>query len=187
MSLESVLSGLRVNRNFMSQVSAWQHFSPRPAQAVPLNDAIGAPLRQALKQRGITDLYSHQQLAVDAALRGENVIVSTATASGKSLCYTIPVLKSLSEYPASRALYLFPTKALAQDQLKEAANIISLGRLPVEIQAYDGDTPQSRRRKIRQSAGILITNPDMLHAGILPQHTLWRNLFSNLRFVVIAN
>ncbi len=185
MSLESVLSGLRVNRDFMSQVSAWQHFSPRPARSLPLNDEIGAPLRQALKQRGITELYSHQQLAVDAAFRGENVVVSTATASGKSLCYTIPVLKSLSEYPASRALYLFPTKALAQDQLKETAHIISLGRLPVEIQAYDGDTPQSKRRTIRQSAGILITNPDMLHAGILPQHTSWRNLFSNLRFVVI--
>lgn len=185
MSLDKVLSGLRLNRNFISQVSAWQHYPKRPAQLAPMPDFVGEPLRQALSQRGITSLYSHQKIAIEAALNGQNVVISTATASGKSLCYTIPVLKSLSENPSSRALYLFPTKALAQDQLKETSSIINLAQLPVDVQAYDGDTPQSQRRAIRQSTGILVTNPDMLHAGILPQHTLWRNLLSALRYVVI--
>jgi DEAD/DEAH box helicase domain-containing protein len=122
---------------------------------------------------------------VEAVLQGENVVVSTATASGKSLCYTIPVLQRMVERPTDRALYLFPTKALAHDQIAETAAILNEGSLPISIQPYDGDTPRSQRRQIRQGANILVTNPDMLHAGILPQHTAWRSFWSQLAFVVI--
>ena len=130
-------------------------------------------------------MYNHQAAAVDAALRGENVVIATATASGKSLCYTIPVLQALAADPQAHALYLFPTKALAHDQLAETAALIDAGDLSTVVHSYDGDTPRSRRRQVRQSPGIIMTNPDMMHAGILPYHTRWRHLFSKLRYVIV--
>ncbi|MGW8318175.1 MAG: DEAD/DEAH box helicase [Candidatus Promineifilaceae bacterium] len=185
MALADALSTLRLNRDFMSQVVAWERLPARQAITTDPAESIDPRLLFALSGRGIAHFYSHQAAAIEAALRGEHVVVSTATASGKSLCYTVPVLQRLLADPSARALYLFPTKALAHDQLAETASIINEGRLPVQIASYDGDTPQSQRRKIRQSEGVLITNPDMLHAGILPQHTNWRSLFANLRYVVV--
>jgi len=185
MKLTHVLDSLRLNRDFMSSVAAWERFPPQPARFAALTSRLDPRISAALSRRGISALYTHQTAAIDSALAGKHVVVATATASGKSLCYTVPVFQRLLEDPSARALYLFPTKALAHDQLAETSSLISLGDLPISIHSYDGDTPSHRRRDIRRSAGILISNPDMLHAGILPQHTSWRSLFSNLQFVII--
>ena len=169
----------------MAQVEVWERLPARPARVSPFAALVHPQLAAPLRARGVTQLYHHQAVAIKAAAAGEHVVVSTATASGKSLCYTVPVIQRLLAEPAARALYLFPTKALAHDQLAETAALVNAGELPVPVQAYDGDTPSSQRRQVRQSGGILITNPDMLHAGILPQHTSWRDLLANLRYVVI--
>ncbi|HEX6384438.1 MAG TPA: DEAD/DEAH box helicase [Anaerolineae bacterium] len=185
MSLADILSGLRLNRDFMANVVAWERFRAQPTRFGPAPLSLPAGLTAALQRRGLDRFFSHQTAAMMAIQQGDNAVIATATASGKSLCYTVPVLQRLLERPQARALYLFPTKALAHDQLAETATLIELGHLPVSVQAYDGDTAQSKRRQVRQSGGILITNPDMLHAGILPYHTSWRALFSNLDFVVL--
>lgn len=185
MQLPELLSALRLNRDFMHGVVAWERLPARAARFAPVQAPLAEKLWVALRARGIEQLFTHQATAVDAVLRGENVVIATATASGKSLCYTVPVLQRLLERPKARALYLFPTKALAHDQLAETSALISNGRLPIEVYSYDGDTPQSQRRKVRAADGILITNPDMLHAGILPYHTTWRNLLRGLEFVVL--
>ena len=185
MTLPDTLNHLRLNRDFMANVVAWERFRAQPARfgSVPL--PLPAALVSALAQRGVGQFFTHQAAAITAVHEGANVVVATATASGKSLCYTVPVLQRLLQRPQARALYLFPTKALAHDQLAETAALIEAGRLPLLAHGYDGDTPQSRRRQVRQAGGILMTNPDMLHAGILPYHTSWRTLFSNLDFVVL--
>jgi len=185
MHLDEVLSGLRMNRSFMSQVEAWERIPARVPRVQDMPDSIPAKIRVGLSKQGIDQLYEHQAVAIKKILQGEHVVVATATASGKSLCYTIPVLQRSLMNPVSRTLYLFPTKALSHDQQAETKKLIELGELPVAINSYDGDTPRSQRRQVRSAPGIIISNPDMLHAGILPQHTAWRQLFSNLEFVVI--
>lgn len=185
MNLPEILSSLRLNRNFISQVVAWEHLPARQALFAPVKVSLSQSLVEALRQRGIARFFTHQTAAITAVFQNANVVVATATASGKSLCYTVPVLQRLLERPHARALYLFPTKALAHDQMAETTALIHAGRLPITAHTYDGDTPQSKRRQIRQEHGILITNPDMLHAGILPYHTSWRALFSNLEFIVL--
>jgi len=184
-SLVGALNEFRMSSGFMRQVVAWERIPARKAANADFPPGLDPRLVNALQDRGIRDLYSHQRAAIDASSDGENVVVSTATASGKSLCYVIPVLSRLLESPTARALYLFPTKALAYDQLAEMSAIVSKGNLPVEVSSHDGDTTQNQRRKARQARGVLITNPDMVHAGILPQHTGWRDLFSNLHFIVV--
>lgn len=183
MSLAELLASLRLNRDFMNSVVAWERIPSRPSETVP--SEFPSAIRHALDQRKIFDLFTHQSAAVTAVSQNQNVVVATATASGKSLCYTIPVFERLLQKPNGRALYLFPTKALAQDQLAETKALIGAGSLPIEAHSYDGDTPRGQRPQIRRAAGILITNPDMLHAGILPYHTSWRDLFANLDFVVL--
>ena len=185
MSLDLVLQVLRQNRDFVSQVVAWERIAPRPGRTANPQTPLLPALRQALRSRGIDQLYTHQAAAIDAAQAGENVVVATSTASGKSLCYTVPVLQSLLTQPQAQALYLFPTKALAHDQLAETAALLSAANLPVPIHSYDGDTPRGQRSQIRRAGGILVTNPDMLHTGILPYHPTWRTLFRRLRFVVV--
>ncbi len=169
----------------MSQVEAWERIPARVPRVQDMPDSIPAKIRVGLSKQGIDQLYEHQAVAIKKILQGEHVVVATATASGKSLCYTIPVLQRSLMNPVSRTLYLFPTKALSHDQQAETKKLIELGELPVAINSYDGDTPRSQRRQVRSAPGIIISNPDMLHAGILPQHTAWRQLFSNLEFVVI--
>lgn len=185
MHLADLLAQLRLNRDFMRDVAVWERLPARPARYGALAAPLAPQLVAALRARGLTQFFTHQAAAIDAARRGENVVIATATASGKTLCYTAPVLQRLLEQPNARALYLFPTKALAHDQLAETAVLLNAGRLPLELHPYDGDTPQNRRRQARQGRGILVTNPDMLHAGILPYHPTWRTLFSNLDFVVL--
>jgi DEAD/DEAH box helicase domain-containing protein len=150
---------------------------------------IDPRLRAALARRGIDRLYTHQARAIEHALAGRNVVVTTPTASGKTLCYNIPVMNRILADPSSRALYLFPTKALAQDQLAEldklSQEISRAADLEVGVFTYDGDTPQDARRAIRGRAHVVLTNPDMLHAGVLPHHPKWAKLFENLRYIVI--
>src|SRR5579862_3457369 len=148
-------------------------------------DAVNPVLQQALAGRGIRKLYSHQAEAFDLIAQGHNVVVVTPTASGKTLCYNLPVLNLLLADPGARAMYLFPTKALAEDQLHELTTAINEMGAELRAFTYDGDTPQDARKAIRQRANIVLTNPDMLHAGILPHHTRWAKLFENLRYVVI--
>lgn len=142
-------------------------------------------LIEAMKARGIEKLYSHQMQAIQSVLDGENIVIVTPTASGKTLCYNLPVLNEILKNPESRALYLFPTKALAQDQLDEVHGIITDLGEDIKTYTYDGDTPDDARRAIRSVGHIVISNPDMLHTGILPHHTKWVKLFENLKYVVL--
>ncbi|MEZ4719565.1 MAG: DEAD/DEAH box helicase [Caldilineaceae bacterium] len=194
MSLHELLADLRGDAGFMANVMTWQTLPARPAQFAPMPDALHPRLRQALAARGITRLYSHQADAIDAALAGQDVVVVTPTASGKTLCYNGPVLNSLLRDPAGRALYLFPTKALAQDQLAElngllaAVDATGAGDEPLDlpqVATYDGDTPSAARSQVRRGSRLILSNPDMLHAGILPYHTNWSAFFAGLRYVVI--
>jgi DEAD/DEAH box helicase domain-containing protein len=158
-------------------------------QFAPWPDLIDPRLRAALDARGIHQLYAHQAAAIELALAGRNVVVTTPTASGKTLCYNAPVLSTALADPASRSLYLFPTKALAQDQLAElhelTTHVNAASGSDLGVFTYDGDTPQDARRAIRTRAHVVLSNPDMVHSGILPHHPKWAKLFENLRFVVI--
>ena len=165
--------------------------SPRFATSRPSRRSIGtfpehieAPLREAYRQKGVEQLYSHQREALDRVENGEDVAVVTPTASGKTLCYNAPVLNRILREPDARALYLFPTKALSRDQRKEILELKDLLGADIRADVYDGDTPGDARRGMRARAHIVITNPDMLHAGILPHHTKWAKLFENLRLIV---
>jgi DEAD/DEAH box helicase domain-containing protein len=149
----------------------------------PAREAQVAPLPEGLAfDAGVDTLYAHQREAWDAAQRGEHLIVTTGTASGKTLAFNLPVLDALAREPKNRALYLYPTKALAQDQARALAE---LAVPKVRAAIYDGDTPQERRWQIRRWANAILTNPDMLHLGVLPRHDLWADVLHNLRYVVV--
>src|SRR6266853_1725896 len=152
---------------------------------VEFPEALAAPLRQSLAVRGIHQLYSHQAEAFRHSTSSRNVVVVTPTASGKTICYNLPVLNRLLADPGARAMYLFPTKALAEDQLQEFQSAVDAMGSDLRAFTYDGDTPQDARRAIRERANVVLTNPDMLHAGILPHHTKWAKAFENLRYIVI--
>ena len=170
-------------------VTALRTVPAAEARYAPWPELIDPRLRAALESRGVRQLYTHQAASLEFALSGRNVVVTTPTASGKTLCYNAPVLSTVLADPSTRALYLFPTKALAQDQLAELKELTALVNeaAATEISAftYDGDTPQDARRAIRTRAHIVLSNPDMVHSGILPHHPKWARLFENLRFVVI--
>jgi DEAD/DEAH box helicase domain-containing protein len=155
------------------------------AQFAPLPSDLRPELTAALASRGIQRLYTHQADAYYAVRNGRHLVVVTPTASGKTLCYNLPVVQRLLEDPARRALYLFPTKALAQDQLAELSALKQGLPIDLRVDTYDGDTAPGRRTAIKEAGHVVMTNPDMLHAGILPHHTRWRRLFSSLEFVVI--
>ena len=170
-------------------VTALRHFPAAPGDYRDFPEYIDERLREAYRRRGVEQLYSHQREVIDRVEAGESVAAVTPTASGKTLCYNVPVLNRILREPDARALYLFPTKALSQDQKKEILSLKDelkdlLGE-DIRADVYDGDTPGDARRSIRTRAHIVVTNPDMLHAGILPHHTKWAKLFENLRFVVI--
>ena len=218
MSVETALQALRLEPRFMRNIARWEIVPARAARYAPFPPELNPRLIDALAARGVTALYIHQAEAVAAALRGEHVAVVTPAASGKTLCYNLPVLNHLLADPSARALYLFPTKALAQDQLAELRELTGLlngkketssqvdkdgkrrqvllasapsllrspeGTHPPTCATYDGDTPSAQRAKVRDMARIILSNPDMLHAGILPQHPRWAAFFANLRVVVI--
>ncbi len=147
--------------------------------------ALHASLHGALKQRGIQQLYSHQVEAIDAALSGQHVVVATPTASGKSLCFHLPVLNALIEDPEATALFIYPTKALSRDQEHNLRELMKDAELRSGAMVYDGDTPADARRAARERCRVVLSNPDMLHAGILPNHARWASLFQGLRYVVL--
>jgi len=161
------------------------HEPASPGDYRELPDRVHLILARALADRGIHKLYSHQAEAFGLIAEGRHVVVVTPTASGKTLCYNLPVLDLLLRDPGARAMYLFPTKALAEDQLHELKTAIDQMGSEIRAFTYDGDTPQDARKAIRQRANIVLTNPDMLHTGILPHHTRWAKLFENLRYIVI--
>ena len=185
MRLEHLLEELERDRAFAGNVTLWKRLESRPGRFVPFPADLNPDLVAALQRTGIGQLYIHQAQAWEAARRGEHLVVVTPTASGKTLCYNLPVLSALFRDPSARALYLFPTKALAQDQAAELAELSALLPDPADAAIYDGDTPSASRASIRRNARILISNPDMLHQGILPHHTKWMAFFQNLRFVVL--
>ncbi|MFQ5865989.1 MAG: DEAD/DEAH box helicase [bacterium] len=189
MNLPQILDQLKTDPDFMANVTAWQVLAAQEAQYSDFPANMQASLIQAINQHGIKQLYTHQTEAIGLILEGKNVVVVTPTASGKTLCYNLPVLNTVLCNPEARALYLFPTKALSQDQVAELHELVTLlgGKINFDIKTYtfDGDTPASARKAIRSSGHIVVTNPDMLHQGILPHHTKWVKLFENLRYVVI--
>ena len=181
-------------------VTAARRLAPVEAQHAPFPESLDPRLLAALRARGIEQLYLHQAESIAHSLAGRNTVIVTPTASGKTLCYNAPVLHSILENASTRALYLFPTKALAQDQLAELHQMVEIvgeqggaggvqGAPPVPVDigvfTYDGDTPQDARRAIRGRAHVVLSNPDMVHSGILPHHPRWAKLFENLQFVVI--
>jgi DEAD/DEAH box helicase domain-containing protein len=166
-------------------LAAVRHFPAREAQWADFPAWAHTDLAAAYAAKGIRRLYTHQAAAAEAVHAGKNVVIVTPTASGKTLCYNLPVLNAVLENPDTRALYLFPTKALAQDQLAELHNLNQRLEDRFGVFTYDGDTPADARRSIREKGHVVLTNPDMLHTGILPHHTRWTRLFENLRYIVI--
>ena len=192
MDLADVLSSLRQDASFMRNVTAWERVPARPPRTVRWPKDLDPRLVAAVQRRGIERPYVHQARAMEAALSGDHVVLSTSTASGKTLAYNGAVLNTLLNDPEACALYLFPTKALAHDQIANLKDLIgalqaqtSAERAAIAVRPYDGDTPSAHRSTIRNEARLLVTNPDMLHVGILPHHTRWMRFFSNLRYVVL--
>ncbi|MSP12712.1 MAG: DEAD/DEAH box helicase [Chloroflexi bacterium] len=209
------LGKLRKDGGFRGQIVHLEHLAAHPARFGTLDEPLAPTLAQSLARLGVRQLYTHQAQAIHAARAGQHFIVATSTSSGKTLCYNLPVLEALlsslqsgparrksrlpgqksraatrpgASQPQARALYLFPTKALAQDQLRSLTELTSGlagGSEGVNFGTYDGDTPREARAQLRHQAHILLTNPDMLHAGILPNHTLWSDFLGGLRYVVI--
>ena len=201
--IEALLGQLRQDSDFLRDVVDWLQAPAVPPRYAPFPAGLHPKLIEGLQRRGIDQLYTHQAHAIEAALRGENVVVVAGTAGGKSLCFQAPILSELLNNPHARALCLFPTKALSQDQLSHFSSFIShlssdaakadsamkdersKDERSKIVNSYDGDTPQAKRTDIRREARVLITNADMLHIGILPHHTRWASFFKNLKYVVI--
>jgi DEAD/DEAH box helicase domain-containing protein len=182
--LGEILDDLLISKTTGPCIAASRHFPSRPPTFAPFPPSLDPRLLEALRGAGIEQLYAHQARTWELVEKGHHVVVVTPTASGKTLCYNLPALQALLTQRDARMLYLFPTKALAQDQLAELERIAKA--LPdLRMSTYDGDTPQDSRRAVRARANLILTNPDMLHTGILPHHTKWAALFQNLRYVVI--
>ena len=186
-SLLAVLKALEIQKTLGTEpvLTALRRFPAQPAQYADFPADLDPRLLAVLQARGLQRLYTHQREAFDAAAAGRDTVVVTPTASGKTLCYNLPVLDRILKDGETRALYLFPTKALAQDQLAELYGVIEGIGADIGTFTYDGDTPQDARKAIRARAHIVVTNPDMLHKGILPHHTKWVKLFENLKYVVV--
>lgn len=184
-SMDELLAYIKRTPELMNQITHWHTIPAREAHSVPLPDQLHGKLCAALREKGIRELYTHQADAFAAIQRGEHVVTVTPTASGKTLCYNLPVVQTLLNNDAARALYLFPTKALAQDQVAEIQSLVDLMEVSIKCHTYDGDTPPNVRQAIRNAGHIVVTNPDMLHAAILPHHTKWVKLFENLKYIVI--
>jgi DEAD/DEAH box helicase domain-containing protein len=174
----------RLSKRYAARITGAFMVPGQEGAFAPLPDDLPPALAAALRARGIDQLYSHQAEAWRATQSGAHVAIVTPTASGKSLCYTLPVISAAMRDKA-KALYLFPTKALAQDQVAELLELNQAGALGVKAFTFDGDTPGDARQAIRLHGDIVVSNPDMLHQGILPHHTKWAQFFENLRYVVI--
>ena len=185
MNIKQLSETLRKDSEFMECVTHWETIPACEAQYADFPEGLDPRLREVLAAKNIKRLYTHQRESHDRAAEGKNIVVVTPTASGKTLCYNLPVLDRILKEPETRALYLFPTKALSQDQVNELHDTVNSLNVDIKTFTFDGDTPQTARKKIREAGHIVVTNPDMLHAGILPHHTRWVRLFENLRYIVI--
>src|SRR5512139_893776 len=179
MSIEEIIESWKRSRAISPCITDLRISKKRQGQYRPFPKFIHPVIRGALKTEGIEQLYSHQVDAIEAVHEGKDIVVVSPTASGKTLCYNLPVLNRKLNFPSSKAFYLFPTKALSQDQMAELQTLIRLIGTPVATYTYDGDTPSDARQAIRSRGDIVITNPDMLHTGILPHHTKWMNFLQN--------
>jgi DEAD/DEAH box helicase domain-containing protein len=185
MDTKQFIEHLKSLPTYRYQISHVEHIPARRARYGRLKKDLPKPLREALQASGASGLYTHQAEAINAIREGHHVVVTTSTASGKTLCYNLPVLENALNDWRARALYLFPTKALAQDQLRSLRDLTRHTLSDLKFGTYDGDTPRSARARLRKSASIILTNPDMLHLGILPNNRLWSQFLSRLHFVVI--
>ena len=183
--LTNILEELKLNEQYKERIISWRTLEEKPSQTAVFPEELHSSLKDGLIKKGIYNLYTHQRAAYDTVMRGESIVAVTPTASGKTLCYNLPVIESILMNQETRALYLFPTKALAQDQKGEINEIIQNSGMNINSYTYDGDTPANIRQKVRKAGHVVITNPDMLHSAILPHHTKWVSLFENLKFVVI--
>lgn len=174
----------RIERRYKGRITGSVVFPERPARLLPFPSELDPRVASALRSHGIRELYSHQRQAWDAITAGRHTVVVTPTASGKTLCYNLPVLQA-ALHDRAKALYLFPTKALSQDQVAELMELNEAGDLGIRAFTFDGDTPGDARKAVRTKGDIVVSNPDMLHQGVLPHHTKWAQFFENLRFVVI--
>ena len=185
MNVDQLTMQLRQDPLFMENVVRWEVLPAREAHYADFPEMLDPRLKPILEKRGIRQLYTHQAHSIRATSVGKNVCVVTPTASGKTMCYNLPVLSAILQDENARALYLFPTKALSADQVSELYELIELMGVDIKTYSYDGDTPAAARRAVRQAGHIVVTNPDMLHSGILPHHTKWVKLFENLKYIVI--
>ncbi|MEA3326989.1 MAG: DEAD/DEAH box helicase, partial [Chloroflexota bacterium] len=185
--IKSILNRWRSHASIAENVVAWRVLAPKPAETTTFPENLSSGLATYLQSQGIHSLYTHQALTFEKVLSGFNVAVVSGTASGKTLCYNLPVIDSLLKHPEGKALYLFPTKALAQDQHTILGELLDQVDHPegIQVNIYDGDTPQHTRSVLRRSSAMILSNPDMLHTGILPHHTAWKDFFTALRFIVI--
>jgi len=184
-SIENIVKGWSSSKNIAPCIAHMERLEGRRGNYVDIPDFIDERLMGALNKKGITQLFSHQGIALEAVRAGKDIVVVTPTASGKTLCYNLPILNDKLSDPSVKAIYLFPTKALSQDQMAELQELVSAMGEPISTFTYDGDTPQDARKAVRTQGDIVITNPDMLHTGILPHHTKWIKLFQNLKYIVI--
>ena len=184
-SMQEILQELKVSESVKKNIVHWHTIEEKEAQSEDMPEELSEILKRALERRGVSRLYTHQKSSYDQIMEGQSIVAVTPTASGKTLCYNLPVLQSIINDPNARALYMFPTKALAQDQKSEINELIQEAELAINSYTYDGDTPSNIRQKVRRAGHIVITNPDMLHSAILPHHTKWVSLFENLKYVVI--
>ena len=184
-TVQEILRALVARHRTDEVLTSLRKIPAREAEFRPMPGWVRSELSEAYRAKGIKELYSHQAATAELVQSGRNVVVVTPTASGKTLCYNLPVLNAVLENPDTRALYLFPTKALAQDQLAELHDLAKRLDDSFGVFTYDGDTPNDARKAIRERGHIVLTNPDMLHTGILPHHTKWMRLFENLRYIVL--
>jgi DEAD/DEAH box helicase domain-containing protein len=185
LTLPEWIARVENERPFRENATSITHIPASPGSYAPYPSWVDLRIHKILKDRGINRLYSHQARAIDLVRQGRDVVIVTPTASGKTLCYNIPVLQKILEEPETRAIYLFPTKALANDQMTEVHRLIGDLKVNIKTFTYDGDTPDDARQAIRKQGHVVVTNPDMLHAGILPHHTKWQKVFANLKYVVV--
>ena len=185
MNLEQLMDQFAHNAALRENITNWHEIPPKEAVYAEIPEALDERLVASLAKRGIHKLYTHQSASIEAALAGEDIVVVTPTASGKTLCYNLPVVNAILTDASARAMFLFPTKALSHDQSDELDDLIKQTGASIKAFSYDGDTPQSARKAIRQAGSIVVTNPDMLHGAILPNHTKWTRLFESLKYIVI--
>ncbi|MDF2963641.1 MAG: ATP-dependent helicase [Paenibacillus sp.] len=184
-SIDEMIDLVKTTPELMSQVTYWHTIPPRDPSYEPFPQGIHPFIKAALTEKGIDRLYTHQAQSYREVLAGRHLVTVTPTASGKTLCYNLPVLQGILENDSARALYLFPTKALAQDQVAELQETVNRMGADIKTHTYDGDTPPTVRQAIRNAGHIVVTNPDMLHSAILPHHTKWVKLFENIKYIVI--